>query len=230
MSPDDGRDDERRRRSRPPGPAARAARPTTKPAIEADAADREVDAAGEHHQRLAAGKDRERHRRAERRRRSSRVTFARGFELDERDHEDRQQDEQREIGRSRNRRAASLRSSGRAWSHRGVGAALMPAPAAAATRLPNMTTPIRMTPWVTVARLELRFRNVMSVRIRARMITATIGPNDAAASAGQADAAEDHGRHARQRVAAGQRRADPGVGGDRQPGRSPRTGPPARRR
>ena len=44
-------------------------------------------------------------------------------------------------------------------------------------RLPIMTTPIRMSPWTTVARLVLTLRKVMSVRINWRITTATIGPN-----------------------------------------------------
>ena len=61
-----------------------------------------------------------------------------------------------------------------------------------------MTTPMRMTPWATTARLGSTSRNVMSVRMSWRMTTARSGPNDAAPTAGQAHPAEDDGSHAQQ--------------------------------
>ena len=65
-----------------------------------------------------------------------------------------------------------------------------------------MTTPIRITPWATVARFGSSLRNVMSVRISWRMTTAMSGPNDAASTAGEADTTEHDRGDAHQRVRA----------------------------
>ena len=79
-----------------------------------------------------------------------------------------------------------------------------------------MTTPMRMTPWATVARLVLMLQE------------GHVGPDerqdedghdraeDAAPAAGQADAAEHDRGHAQQRVGPGHRRADAGAGGQAQ--------------
>ena len=60
-----------------------------------------------------------------------------------------------------------------------------------------MTTPIRMRPWMTVARFGLTPRNVRSVRMSDRMNDGDDRPDHAAAAAGEAHATEHDGRHAR---------------------------------
>ena len=93
-----------------------------------------------------------------------------------------------------------------------------------------MTTPIRMTPWATVARLVLMLQE------------RHVGPDQredddrhdraehAAPAAGQADAAEHDRSDAQQRVGPGHRRADAGAGREAQARRARRTAPSGRRR
>ena len=78
-------------------------------------------------------------------------------------------------------------------------------------RLPSITTPIRIAPCVTVARLGLTPEE-RHVRLDQRQDHHRDDrPEHAASTAGEAHAAEDHRGDARQRVAAGQRRADAGA-------------------
>ena len=79
-------------------------------------------------------------------------------------------------------------------------------------------------------RFGLTPRNVRSVRTRARTNTATIGPDDAAAAAGEAHATEHDGGHALERVGPGHRRADPGASRSGPARPTPRRARSARRR
>ena len=74
-----------------------------------------------------------------------------------------------------------------------------------------MTTPIRISPWATVAKFGSSFRNVMSVRISCRMTTPTRGPKTSAPTAGQADTTEHDRGDAQEGVRPGNRRAPPGA-------------------
>ena len=79
---------------------------------------------------------------------------------------------------------------------------------------PIMTTTTMITPWMMVVRLGSTRRKVRSVRIRDEDVDRDDGAEQAAATADEADPAEDDGRHALQRVGAGDR--GPDAGGHRQ--------------
>ena len=169
-----------------------------------DRADRQVDAAGQHRQGLAAGEDRERHRRPQDDRRPTSAPTMPGSASSITDDQDEEQADQRDDRPVAEQAAPRLR-------------ALPPA-----TRRPrrsrphppdldeaaDITTPMRITPWTTIARLGLMLRNVMSVRMSCRMRTATIGPKTPPRPPARLTPPSTMAATLSQRVRPGHRRAD----------------------
>ena len=93
-----------------------------------------------------------------------------------------------------------------------------------------MTTPIRMSPWRTVARLVLTSRKVMSVRISWRITTARIGPKTPPRPPARLTPPRTTAATLSRVYGPGDRRPDAGAGRERQAGRARRTGPSGCRR
>ncbi len=193
-----------------------------------DGPDRQVDAAGQHRERLAPRQDRQRHGRPDDDADPPGADDPGSGQLVQ-DDQDHQQDEQRH-----DRPIAEQAPPSRGGSHwlRWRTAAPRHAPAARRiwVRLPSMTTAIRMTPCATVAKLESMFEE------------RHVGPDQRqdhdrhdraehpAPTAGQAHPAEHDRRDAQEGVRSGHRSPDPRAGGEAQPRRAPRTGRSGRTR
>ena len=94
---------------------------------------------------------------------------------------------------------------------------------------PSITTPTMIVPSTMVVTLGSTEASVRSIRTSRRMKTARIGPEEPADAAAEHDAAQHHRRDGGQQVGPGDRLADAGRHGQRQPAHAPRTGRRARR-
>src|SRR6185369_3368276 len=140
-----------------------------------DHTDGQVDAAGQHAQRLAGCEDRERDGGPDRDPDPICGDSPRSGELHQHD-QDHEQPGQRDERTVAEEPAQPLSVGQRATGGDDLGLGAHARTRRIVRRLPNMTTPIRIAPWMTVERLELAPSRVRSVRTRASTNTATIGP------------------------------------------------------
>ena len=131
-----------------------------------DGADRQVDAAGEHRHRLAAGEDGERDGDLD-------GVGDPALRDDAGPEDEDEQHEEQEQGQERDERPVAEAAHGRGGD-RGRQPVMVRAPQR--DEAPNITTTTMMAPSTMMATLGLRRRNVRSVRTSRRMKTATIGP------------------------------------------------------